>query len=451
MRTTVRQTQDIGDAVKGSGKKDPDLGGWICRHSRCCAIVTTLLVLSTTVRSGQVAAAQTESWSERREGLDTRLAMAIDEFRSAVPKKMKEGKIRGAAIALLDGQGVVWSEGFGYADLKERIRVTPRTPFLVGGISTMITATAVMKAVQDGVVELDEPIRTYVPRFNVRSRYEEDPESRITLRHLLGHTSGLPGAAPLGNFFEPSPLIPFDGHVESLFGSWLVCPVGTGLDYGRPNYDLAAYVLQTVSKTPIDRYFKERLFTPLGMTNTTVNRKEILQRRDRAEGHQFAAAELPAVNPFLGSGGAYSTAKDIARLVQLHLNGGEVHGNRFLEESTVALMHSPVASMASSPDHYKFYGTYPLRFSSYKLRWWAELAVLILGKDEWTPRIKVHEKDGFLCVTESTFFSKLGDLWPRHVDEGLEEMQPGLFITAKGWVLDFREEAARWGNYRLEK
>jgi hypothetical protein len=318
---------------------------------------------------------------------------------------------------------------------------------------------------------------------------------------------------------------------------------------------LAAYVLQTLAKEPIDQHLKELVLEPLGMTNTTVNRAEILLRRDRAEGHQFGVADLPAVNPFLGSGCAYSTASDLARLLAMLMNDGAIRGEQFLEEDAVALMQQPVGRLApgeghsyrglgltidkrapafTEPIHYsegwgfginsffhwypeygigivclsnegsngafgrlalgltddligegiiekqypqppreaanclplwtawpehrptpyrkdwgKFSGVYPLRFD-YKLRWWAHLAAVILGKDEWTPRIRVHEKDGFLCISESTFFTKLSGLWPRHVDEPLQEVRPGLFISAKGWVLDFRSEVPRWGNYRLK-
>jgi CubicO group peptidase (beta-lactamase class C family) len=462
------------------------------------------------------------------------------------------------AVALVDDRGVVWMEGFGYADLKEKIQVTPRTPFLVGGNAMMITAAAVMKAAQDGIVDLDEPITSYVPDFKVHSRYENDPASRITLRRLLSHTSGLPSAAPLGNFFEPAPMVSFNDHVESLFGSWLICPVGEAGYEGRLNYDLAAYILQTVLKQPIDQLFLEGVFAPLGMTETTVNRREILRRRDRAEGRQFGAKEVPVVNPFLGSGGAYSTAKDMARLVEMHINRGMVQGQRFLGESAVELMQTPMTRMGSSDqysfqglgmmiekrypkntelilynegwgfgfttfahwypeygigvvclsneawnanfgwlalaltdqliekgiiekrfpqthptgidcvpkwnislDHHptayrddwdEYCGMYPLRFSDYKLKWWAKVAAVILGKDEWTPRIKVYRNDGFLCVTESTFFSKLGGLWPRQVEAGLEAApQPGLFFTASGLSLDFRGETPLWGNYRLKK
>ena len=73
----------------------------------------------------------------------------------------------------------------------------------------------------------------------------------------------------------------------------------------------------------------------------------------------------------------------------------------------------------------------------------------IVGRDEYTPRIHVHEKDGFLCVTESKFFEQVSGV--RSVDERLQEVRPGVFTTQGGGTLDFTREVPTWCNYRLEK
>jgi hypothetical protein len=97
----------------------------------------------------------------------------------------------------------------------------------------------------------------------------------------------------------------------------------------------------------------------------------------------------------------------------------------------------------------KYCGTHCLRFTEYELEWWAKLAILIKGRDEYTPRIKVYEEDGFLCVTESEFFDKVGI--GRHIDEKLQEIKPGLFAAKSGIMLDFTRDVPTWRNYRLEK
>lgn len=490
-----------------------------------------------------------------RPGFDPKVEAAVDAFSASVPEIMNRGDVPGAAIALVDDQGVLWTQGFGETGSRGKQSVTPDTSFLICGLSKLITATTVMLAVQDGLVSFDEPITTYLPDFTVNSRYEEHPGWRITLRRLLDGTAGLPLEAPLGNYFEPVSTAVFEDHVKSIFGSWLVYPVGIGTSYSSTSPDLAAYVVQVVSGMPYERYVAQKLFSPLGMSASTLDRIEILKNKDRAIGHMMGMARLPAVYPGLASGGMYSTARDLARLMQLHMNHGVVDGKRILDESLIATIQEPVGVIRENPDvsygmgihidkraperteqllwhegwgfgfttmlHWyperrigvivltnklphsvlsdlglsltdrlvrgnlvpkvapqsepnttgcpgvwsgwsehkptptpyhrawrKYCGTHNLRFTEYDLEWWARLAIFIKGRGEFTPRIKVQEKDGFLCVTESEFFDRIGI--GRHVEERLQEVQPGLFAAKSGMVLDFTQDVPTWRNYRLK-
>jgi len=128
----------------------------------------------------------------KREGLEPKVEVVIEEFRASVPELMKKGKVPGCAIALVDEQGTLWTEGFGYTDCKRKNLVRPDTLFLICSMSKTFTATAIMLAIQDGLLDLDEPITTYLPDFKVYSLYEKHPEQKITLRRLLSHTTGIP-------------------------------------------------------------------------------------------------------------------------------------------------------------------------------------------------------------------------------------------------------------------
>ena len=178
------------------------------------------------------------------------------------------------------------------------------------------------------------------------------PSEKITLRRLLDSTAGLPLEAPLGNYFEPSSTASFEDHVKSVFGSWLVYPVGASTSYGSTSPDLAAYVIQVVSGMPFERYVKEKLFTPLGMSASTLDRNEILKNRDRAIGHMMGMSRLSAVYPGLASGGMYSTVRDLARLVQLHINRGTLDGRRILDEALIDAIHKPVGIIRENPNVY---------------------------------------------------------------------------------------------------
>ena len=100
------------------------------------------------------------------------------------------------------------------------------------------------------------------------------------------------------------------------------------------------------------------------------------------------------------------------------------------------------------PEWRKYCGKYNLRFSGYKLKWWARLA-LAMDLDKYTPRITVYEKDGFLCLMESRFMENMGT--QHHVDRRLEEYKPSLFFTASGESLNFTGQTPSWRNYRLKK
>ena len=490
----------------------------------------------------------------QRETLEPKVRAVIDEFRASVPGIMDKGGIPGAALALVDDQGIIWTEGFGYRGGKKKQPVTPDTSFMICGMSKLITATAVMLAVQDGMVKLDEPITTYLPDFKVNSRYEDHPEQKITLRRLLNYTAGIPVETPLGNYFEPASSVSFEDHVTSFYDSWLVCPVGRSFYFSAASSDLAAYAIRLTTGKLFKDYLRERLFTPLGMANTTADRQEILDNADRAIGHMIGMSKVPAVYPALGAGAVYSTARDMARFVQLHINLGTLEGRTVVDRPLMETIHAPVGIPKTDPNVYygqgvyidkrspertetllwhegwgfgflsllhwypeygigmvvltnklpnpvlsdlgltltdklvkgqlvqkrfprpepdyrgclgtwwgwpdhpptpckpqwrQYCGTHNLRFSEYKLEWWAHLAVIIRGRDEFTPRIAVREKDGFLCVTESKFFEQITGL--RSIDEKLQEVKPGVFTTKGGGTLDFTRAVPTWCNYRLEK
>jgi CubicO group peptidase (beta-lactamase class C family) len=493
----------------------------------------------------------------KRVGVSPKIIAAIDEFRASVPTIMKKGRVPGCAFALVDKQGIIWSEGFGTTDNKRKIPVTPNTLFYLGSIGKTYTATAILLAVQDGLLDLDEPITTYVPKFKVYSRYEKFPEQKITLRHLLSHTAGIPHETPGCNMLEVN--ASFNDRVTSLYGTWLKCPVGAGYSYSGAGYDLAAYVLQKTSGVPFQQYMTKRILLPLGLFNSTVDNNEMVASTNRAIGHTIGIAEQPSAHGLLGAGSVCASATDLARLMQLLMNRGTLEGKRFIDESlmdamltphaiayektsknenkwpyglgimlgkkqigkrdvyifqhggggggystvyecypehgigavvlTNRLPHSVLSDLiigrrlleegvlekhyptptwdilrctpkwtgwaehtpsAYKPEWKKYCGKYNCRFSGYKIKWWAKLA-LALDIDKYTPRIKVYEKSGYFCLTES----KLLQLMNHHpypiVGEKLEEVKPGLFFTASGTALDLRDEIPTWRNYRLKK
>src|SRR5882757_9754439 len=112
--------------------------------------------------------------------------------------------VPGAAVCLLYQGKTAWIEGFGVTDRQSRHPVGTGTIFSIQSTSKNLTATAIMLAVQRGLLDLDKPITAYVPNFTVQSRFESRPQEKMTLRLLLSHRAGFTHEAPVGNNYDPA-------------------------------------------------------------------------------------------------------------------------------------------------------------------------------------------------------------------------------------------------------
>jgi len=277
-----------------------------------------------------------------RPGLSPGMRSVFEKYRQLIPKKMAEDKVPGLSFAMVDRDGILWATGFGHTDYDLKTPVTTDTTFLICSISKTITATAVMIAVQDGLLELDVPIIEYLPKFTVNSRFEENPEKKITLRHLLSHTSSIAFEAPVGNGREPS-YGTLEEHVLSISDTWLRHKVGERYSYSGLGYDLVAYILQVQSGQPFANYLEDKVFTPLNMTNCSVDPEFIRNHPNRAVGHMQYAKQIPLAMdvPWVGAGSVYANATGMAKFVQFFLNGGKVAGQTVIDESLITDMVTP--------------------------------------------------------------------------------------------------------------
>jgi CubicO group peptidase (beta-lactamase class C family) len=280
-----------------------------------------LLILSL-VTLGQPARAQPPAAS----ALDAMATQAvIDEYRAFIPRVMQKQHIPGMAVAIVDDTRVVWSEGFGYTDWDRQTPITVDTPFSIQSMSKSFTAAAVMLAVQEGLVDLDTPVSTYLPDFQVNSIFEARPQDKITLRHLLSHTAGFTHDAPVGNNNDLDPGT-WEEHIASISDTWLLFPVGTRYHYCNNGIDLAAYIVEVRAGIPFQQYVQSRLLDPLGMAHSTFDIETIRALPDRAIGHTFTP-QVPLVQ-MMPSGGMYASASDMARYLLFYLNLGKAHSGQ---------------------------------------------------------------------------------------------------------------------------
>lgn len=269
----------------------------------------------------------------------------IAKLKDQIPLLIKQNNIPGLAIALVNGEKLVWAEGFGYTDLSNTGRVSADTVFSLQSISKTYTATGFMLAVDKGWLKLDEPLRKYLPKFTVKSRFGMGEADRITFRHLLSHWAGLTHEAPCGNNFDESPC-PFAEHIKSVSDTWLMFPVGERYSYSNLGIDLAGYALELRARKPFAQFMQEELFRPLGMASSTFILKEAISHPSFAKGH-MKDRTLPATPiPMVPSGSLYSTVKDAAKFISFHLTGGKVNGKRMIRADLLKAMYAPQFAIA---------------------------------------------------------------------------------------------------------
>jgi CubicO group peptidase (beta-lactamase class C family) len=296
------------------------------------------------IHAGCTAAASVFALGERADARDgasradapPELHSLVAPERKNVVESMAREDIPGAAVCFIH-EGRAWVEGFGVTDKGSNRRVSTDTIFSIQSTSKNLTATAIMLAVQRGLLDLDQPITTYLSDFTVQSRFEQMPQRKMTLRHLLSHRAGFTHEAPVGNNYEPA-FPDFEAHVRSISQTWLRYPVGERYRYSNLGFDLAGYILQIRCGMPFAEWLRTTLFEPLGMSDSTAATDMYVRHQDRAVGHEKGYT-VPLKTPLISSGGVYTSARDMASYCRFHLNRGKADGRVILREELWNEMH----------------------------------------------------------------------------------------------------------------
>jgi len=266
----------------------------------------------------------------------------IEKIKQWLPVAMAQKDITGASLALIHGEDIVWSGGFGYTDRSQQVKVTADTLFHAGSISKSFTALGVLKAVDKGLLALDAPLKKHLPWFSVNSRNDAAESDGITFRHVLSHHSGLGTWSPLGNPSDPQyHTRTFEEVVKSTRDSWLKFPPGERFEYSNQGIDLAGYALAVASGKRFADFMHEELLAPMGMNVSTFHQASVTQSAACAVGF-MGKRPVPVVNgivmPLVAAGGLFTSANDLARFVIFHLQGG---GKQLVSKPLVREMYTP--------------------------------------------------------------------------------------------------------------
>ncbi|MCD4663997.1 MAG: beta-lactamase family protein [Bacteroidales bacterium] len=289
-------------------------------------------------------------------------------------KAIEQNDIPGA-VALITRNGIiVYHKAFGMAE-NESGRILKRDDiFRIASQTKAITSTAVMMLWEEGKFSLDDPISKYIPEFEnaqiLDTLYEngtyltKPAEKEITIRHLITHTSGIgygviDGDERFKKIYEQAGItdlfttenISIEENIKKLAKLPLHHNPGEQWTYSE-GLDVLGYFIEIVSGKPLDEFFRNRIFNPLGMDDTWFylpeskhNRLVPIQKKENDKWIKYPTTFYDTDYPvkgakrfFSGGAGLSSTAKDYATFLQMYLNNGELNGVRILSRTTIQFM-----------------------------------------------------------------------------------------------------------------
>ncbi|HUL02314.1 MAG TPA: serine hydrolase domain-containing protein [Gemmatimonadales bacterium] len=261
---------------------------------------------------------------------------AVANARAIVCDRLRP-RIPGVQVAVTVDGNLVWSQGFGYADLARKVPVTNETQFRVGSVSKALTSAAVAQLYERGTLDLDAPVQRYVPSF-------PDKGYPITTRQLAGHLAGIRhyrGNEALSNRRYAT----VSEELTIFEGDSLLFPPGTRFSYSSYGWTLVSAVIEGASGEEFLGYMSHNVFRPLGMSHTAPDRADsvISQRTafyDADSGRGFVLSPAVDNSAKWAGGGFVTTAEDLVKF------GSALTKPGFLKAETLELLFTPQRTRA---------------------------------------------------------------------------------------------------------
>lgn len=300
--------------------------------------IAVLVVLCMLLIAQPAAAAETPS------------ADTLAKIERYVSDQVKKAGIPGASLAIVADGRVVYAHGFGVADRVTGSPVTPDTAYHIGSVTKTMTAIAIMQLAEQGKVELDAPVQRYLPWWRLA---DAETSAKVTVRHLLQHTSGFPDNT-IGLLWRDYDRInpSAEQGVRELATVAFAAPPGTKFQYANIGYATLGLIVEAVSGRSWTEYMEQNVWGPLGMTHTAAAPGRLPAGVEAAKLHQLIFLSLDEVAPAMTSdwmtaagSTPVSTANDMARYVLANLGQGPV---QLLRPETRQLMQTSGFPLAPS-------------------------------------------------------------------------------------------------------
>jgi CubicO group peptidase (beta-lactamase class C family) len=260
------------------------------------------------------------------------LDAALATFDADVARRVAEDAGGFASVAVFNGDTVIWSKAYGWADIEHKIAANDRTIGRIGSISKSFTAVALMQLVERGTISLDEPVEKYLPEIRNLAKSPAGAKA-ITFRMLASHTSGLQREPDLADA-ATGPIAEWEAKVlGSIPATSFQTPPATEYAYSNIGFGILGLAVSRAARTPFMELVTRQVLTPLGLASSTyvVSPPDLASRlavgyvRDRATGK--LSSDLPT-REHLGrgykvpNGGIYSTTGDLARFAAALMGEG---------------------------------------------------------------------------------------------------------------------------------
>lgn len=279
------------------------------------------------------------------------LADVFKHLSAAIEYEVEQKDLPAFSLAIVEGDNVVWSNGYGFQDAEKKVPATAETVYRVGSISKLLTDISVMKLVETGELDLDEPVTTYLPTFKPNNTSGKP----ITLRMLMTHRSGLVRESPVGNYFDPDEPSLAD-TVASLNGTPIIYPPNTRTKYSNAAIAVVGAVLESKLKGRHADLVKREIFEPLQMTSSSFDLTPEIDKR-LATAYMWTYDDRRFVAPkfLLGTGPAgnlYSNVLDLCKFTSFIFNEGKTENGQVIKPETLKLMTSAQIGTDGKPQRF---------------------------------------------------------------------------------------------------
>ena len=281
-------------------------------------------------------------------------AAFVEHLDRRLPVWMERYRVPGAAVALVEEGRMVWSGGYGYADLAQGIKMTPATHCRAQSIAKSVTAWGVMKLVEEGQIDLDRPVSGYLTSWDFPENSEYARE--VTVRQLLTHTGGVQRGT-VGVHYSPEedrPSLYSNLNQEVRFQH----RPGETFLYSNPGYNVLEVVVEDVTGQAFADYMKGEVLLPLGMEQADFELQPDW-RPGVAAGYDVQGDPVPVyVYPEKASGGLFATVEDLAAFAAAAAGEPSLSGKAVLDPAAQRQLYTPQAALT---------GQYRLISESYSL------------------------------------------------------------------------------------